>query len=349
MNAGACASAVLRSLLALVFACGATLAKALEPPPTGCASADALPWQAVVPGVWVWLPERNAEIAPANGGHVAPTTVIVDGADALVIDPGPSHAHGWRVRQSLACRFKAQVRWVVNSHAHAENVLGNSAFADRVVAGSLEILASAATREAMRLRCPACLQSLTERVGIAAMAGTHTVLPGRTLVAGDVLRLGRHSLQVMPVERGHTEGDLVLWDSAQRVLWAGGLVYGEQVPELAQGHLDDWLEALQRLDDLRPLVLVSSTLWRAEQGGPPPAIAATRNYLQALRSGVLQAMDAGRQPHEAQAVELPAYRQSFGYGQRHGFNVQRAWHQLEPVWMDQWPGPAPSSVQEVGR
>ncbi|MDP2263099.1 MAG: MBL fold metallo-hydrolase [Hydrogenophaga sp.] len=302
--------------------------------------------------MWVWAPETPAEVSVANGGHVAPTTLVLGGSKALVIDPGPSHAHAWRVRESVRCRFRARVRWVVNTHAHAENVLGNSAFAEDVAQGAVEILATAATREAMALRCPACLASLRARVGDAAMAGTRIVLPGRTLLAGDELRVGEHRLKVLPVEQGHTEGDLVLWEADRGLLWAGGLVYEGRVPELAQGRLDDWLAALQRLQALRPAVVVSTGVSRAGPSGlPPPALLATLAYLLDLRAAVLQAMDAGRQPQEPGVAALPAYRSWVGYAERHDFNVQRAWRELEPVWMDQGmpPPPADGSAQDVGR
>ncbi len=73
------------------------------------------------------------------------------------------------------------------------------------------IVAGRQTLAAMRERCPACLASLTARVGEAAMAGTEIVLPGKILQKGDTLPVGRLRLQVMPFEQGHTEGDLVLW------------------------------------------------------------------------------------------------------------------------------------------
>jgi len=62
----------------------------------------------------------------------------------------------------------------------------------------------------------------------------------------------------------------------------------------------------------------------------------------------LQAMDAGRQPQDAGVVELPAYRHWAGYAERHGFNVQRAWRELESVWMEQG-APPPRSTEHVGR
>ena len=238
--------------------------------------ADDVPWQGVAPGVWSWSPPAEAEIAPANAGHVLPTSVVVHGGQALLIDPGPSNAHGQRVRRSLACRFGAQVRWIVNTHAHAENVLGNSAFADRVAAGTVQILASAATRAGMAQRCPDCLASLTTKAGANAMAGTRIVLPTRTLAEGDVLRVGPYRMKVQRIEQGHTDGDLVLWDAQRRLLWTGGLVYGQRLPELAQGSLEGWLAALDRLAALRPRVVVGNVVSAASDVNTSPPAASRK-------------------------------------------------------------------------
>lgn len=311
-----------------------------------CRSLEPVPWRAVVPGIWVWLPPDRGDVSASNAGHVMPTSVLISGREALVIDPGPSHVHGERLRRSLACRFGARVRTIVNTHAHSENVLANSAFADEVEAGRTEIVASGPTREGMAQRCPDCLASLTLRLGEAAMAGTRIVLPTRTLSVGDELRLGRWRLRVARVEHGHTEGDLVLWHAGHRIAWAGGLVYDGRVPELAQGQLDGWLAALDRLEVLRPQHLISTVWSRApSREAPPPALAATRAYLGALRQQTLRAMDKGAQPQETDKVDLPAFHDWSGYQARHGFNVLRAWRELEPVWMEQ---PAPSA-EDVGR
>lgn len=332
---------VLRWLTALLCLGGFVVPVLAAGPSTDCQAADAVPWQPAAPGIWVWPAAENGEVSPANAGHVLPTSVVVSRGEALVIDPGPSHRHGLRVRASLACRFKARVRWVVNTHAHAENVMANSAFTDLLEAGQLEILASAATRRAMQQRCPDCLASLTTRAGGTALAGTRIVLPSRTLAVGERLRVGLLSLQVQAIEPGHTEGDLVLWNARHRVLWAGGLVYDGRVPELAQGSLDGWLAAMPRLQALRPRQVLGTVWSRAPAAGePPPTLAATQSYLTALRARVLQAMDEGLQPQETAWGDLPVYRDWAGYSERHGFNLQRAWRELEPVWMEQGAAPA---------
>ncbi|WP_382323884.1 MBL fold metallo-hydrolase [Hydrogenophaga sp. UC242_53] len=308
---------------------------------------DGVPWQPVAPGVWAWSPPAPQEISPDNAGHVVPTSVLIDGGEALVVDPGPSHRHGERVRASLACRFGVQVRWIVNTHAHAENVLANGAWADRIETGQTTVLATEGTRRAMEQRCPACLQSLIERAGAQAMAGTAIVWPTRGLIEGAVLAVGAQRLRVMRVEQGHTESDLVLWHAQQGVLWAGGLVYGERLPELAQGSVDGWLAALDRLQALGPRHVIGAVVSSAQGDSGPVALSGTRGYLQALRDHVLSAMDQGRHAGESATVPMPEWRGWAGHAQRQDFNVQRAWRELEPLWMRQ--APPPASAEQVGR
>lgn len=318
------------ALAALLFLLAAS-ARAEAPALPACDRAEPVPWRSLAPGVWVW-DGVNQEVSAVNGGHVAPTTLVVDGAEALVIDPGPGLRHGLRVRASVGCRFGARLVAVVNTHAHAENVLANAAFAD------LPIVANAGTREAMVARCPDCLASLVERAGEQAMAGTTIVWPQRVLAEGDRIPVGRLQLQVLGTERGHTASDLVLWLPQQRVLWVGGLAYDGRLPELAQGSVLQWLAALDRLQQRQPAWVVGSRV------GDARMLQATRRYLQALHDRVLAAMDAGRHAGELQSVQMDEWAGWAGFHERQGFNTQRAWRELEPVWMDRAP-----SLEQVGR
>jgi glyoxylase-like metal-dependent hydrolase (beta-lactamase superfamily II) len=309
-----------------------------------CTGLTPVPWRAVAPGVWAWVPAQPSESALENLGHVLSTVVIVQDGKALVIDPGPHYGHGWRVRASLYCQFSARPIGVVNTHAHSKNVLANAAFADLQAHGQLAIMASAGTGEAMLKRCPQCLQSLVQTLGDAVMQRTHIVLPDRVLTDGEILMLGPMKVQVLVVSHAHTESDLMLWLPAHRVLLAGGLVYGGRLPELAQGSAKGWLSALQRMAALRPLSVVSDQVSIApNQQALPPAIDATQRYLLTLRQRLAQAMEAGLHGSETQTITWPEYTDWADFEGRQEFNVQRVWRELESEWMAA-PLPAPSTV-----
>ncbi|MGQ3183693.1 MAG: hypothetical protein ACT6R7_17385, partial [Brevundimonas aurantiaca] len=85
----------------------------------------------------------------------------------------------------------------------------------------------------------------------------------------------------------------------------------------------------------------------AQGDSGPVALSGTRGYLQALRDQVLSAMDQGRHAGESATVPMPEWRGWAGHAQRQDFNVQRAWRELEPLWMRQ--APPPASAEQVGR
>lgn len=337
-----CATPPCRALvlaLALTVAAGSSGAATAVGP--ACTPQDqAVPWQAVAPGIWVWAPDDVRDIDAANAGFVAPVSALVDGARAWVIDPGPSLRHGQRVRASLRCRWGAEVVGVFNTHAHAEAVLGNAAFADVPLR-----LALAGTRTAMAARCPSCLAELTDQVGTEVMAATAIVLPTATLRPGDTLTLGRHTLQVRVAERAHTEADLLLWHPDSRWLWAGGLVYDRRIPELAQGSVLGWLAALEQVRQLQPEGVVGQVVARAAAPGQPiAAVEATHRYLATLRDRVWQAMEAGQGPLDAGGQGMADWAAWVGHAERQGFNALRAWRELEPLWMGSPPGLPPPAA-----
>ena len=99
----------------------------------------------LAPGVWR-VEGTNAAISPANLGAIANTGIVATGEGLIVIDPGPTLARG-QVIAGLAGSVSAEpVRWVIDSHAHPENVLANGAFPQAVV------IASSAAADLMRAR-----------------------------------------------------------------------------------------------------------------------------------------------------------------------------------------------------
>lgn len=309
----------------------------------GCGRHAAVPWQAVAPGVWAWLPPAPEPASPRNGGHTQAISVLVDRGEAMVVDPGPSLQHGQRVRESLACRFGARVRWVVNTHAHAENVLGNAAFADPQAQGRLRIVATAGTLSAMQRRCTSCLASIKATVGAAALRGTRITLPTHVLAPGDVLQVGDLRVEVRVAPDAHTESDLLLWLPARRVLWAGGLVSDARVPELAQGSVGGWLDALEGIARLQPApeVVIGTGVSHATGGQPAPAVAATRSYLAQLRLQLRAALDAGLHGTEPEVAAAMDPGRWVGFKAQHAFNVQRAWREVEAQWMSESGAAAP--------
>lgn len=268
--------------------------------------------QPIAPGLW----QRAADPGAAHG-WTEPTLVAVDARQLWVIDPGPHRCAGLALRRELARRWPGRAQQLINSHAHPDNVLANSAWPR-----GTPIYALPGVAEQMHTRCPTCLKYQTQKLGRAWMAGTRIVLPNQPLHPGQTLRLGGLRWQVQAQSHAHTEVDLSLWQPEQGWWFAGGLVAWDGVPDLSRGSLSGWRAALPALP---PRVL-----------GADPAIAAqrwqaTRDYLDALHAHVQQADAEGWDLSQVLGWPGPAALQSATPEQRnrHQRNLQKVWRELE--------------------
>ncbi len=266
-----------------------------------CRDTPALAWQSVVPGVTV-VHGHWPSVTPAGRAHVATTVVLGQGHHITVVDPGPTERVGRALQQDLACRQLShkgapiaapRVVGLINTHAHAEQVLANGAF-------GLAAAATSGTRNAMRKRCPDCLAALRQDLGAAALRGTRIVVPTQVLQDGQSLQAGGRAWRVREMRHAHSESDLVLWSEDGGIVLAGGLVDGPQLPVLAQGSVQGWLQALAEVRAWQPQWLVGQQLVRGP-GQVQAALQRQQQYLCGLVQYAWQGLDRGWS--EAEAVQ----------------------------------------------
>ena len=273
----------------------------------------------------------NAEAAHANAGQVVPTLVHVSGNGVLVVDPGPHLRWGDQLIAAIRHVTSEPIRWVVNTHAHPEHVLANAAFAR--LQPRPAFLASAATTSLMQQRCETCLARLTRMLGEPAMRGTQIVIPEPALRDGDWLHTGKTAWQVQVHTAAHSASDTVLYAPQRRVLCAGGLAYRQRVPDLQDGSLLGWRQALRALVQLPADLVVATAI-----GTPAQTLHPTLTYLDALDASIADAIEAGGDAaHALDYVPGQAYRDWRNFHPRHALNVARAWRELEDRWMERAP------------
>ncbi len=294
----------------------------------GCQVGASAHWQRIGTGVWVW-PGAAEDINPRNRGHVASQILVAQGPSATLIDPGPGLAHGLEVLRSARCELGLGITRVLDSHAHAENVLGNAAF---VAAGTVTLAATATTRAAMAQRCESCRASIARASGDPALGETPITLPQASVQAGQRWNSDAGDWLTLEFGPAHSESDLAWWNESERLLIAPSLLYQDRLPELAQGSLQGWIAALRELERLPALRLVGNRpMSRA-------GLASTLAYLCGLERSVLQALESGLSAAEATRIGL----QPLADPERHGFNLQRAWRELEPRWIRGLPPACPA-------
>lgn len=302
--------------LVILFYINGTYASPLQTQPV------APVWRALGEGVYV-VQGKNQDVMQSNAARVVNTGVVDTGNGVLIIDPGPTYLWGMEVNKLVALHLHKKIRWVVNTHAHPENVLANSAFV------GVPIYASQTTSQLMRKRCKACLARLSQTVGKSGMRGTKIVLPNHNLKDGQRLKLGNAIFDIRVFTQAHSYGDTTLFNVNSHTLFAGGLVYKDRLPEMFEADIDGWLNALNELKKL-PI----QTIVGAGMGSGDEALLATETYLQTLRRAVWRRLEAGEDESiAASALQLTEWQHWHGYGSRHMLNVQHVWLQLEKQWL----------------
>lgn len=306
------------------------LALALDPPLAALAAPQRITLQRLQDGLYA-ARASNAEAARANAGEVVPTLVHVTGNGVLVVDPGPHAAWGDRLVAAIRHMTAEPIRWVVNTHAHPEHVLANTAFAR--LQPRPAFLASAATASLMRERCTTCLARLTSVLGARVMRGTQIIYPEPALRDGDWLHTSKTAWQVHVHSAAHSASDTVLYAPQRRVLCVGGLAYRQRVPDLQDGSLLGWRQALRSLARLDAGIVVGTAV-----GTPAQTLQPTLAYLDALNDAIADALDAGGDAAHALAYAPgTAYRDWRDFHPRHALNVARAWRELEDRWTQNAP------------
>lgn len=295
------------SCLFLMFVC-LTPAHALEP----VRVADA---------VYAFIGD-SGDIGPANGGDVGNSGFIVGRTGVIVIDTGVSYRHGKAMIEAIRKVSALPVELVIITHAVQEFLFGNAAFAELHV----PLLTHVESAELMRSRCDHCLSNLHKILGDEAMTGTRLVVPARTLKESTVLDVAGRQLDVLFYGWASTPGDLAVFDRESGVLFAGGLVANRRIPELRDGKLDGWLQALDRLEQVPARAIVPG---HGTVGGKPE-IQATATYLRALDTKVRALYEDGASLMQAvDSADLPAYAGWSMYPTLHRQNVLHRYLQLE--------------------
>ena len=250
----------------------------------------ALKPQRIADGVYTLI-GKTENFSRDNGGNIVNTGFIVASDGVIVIDSGPSKAYGEQQRAAIAKLTPKPVVQVLLTHAHPDHVLGNQAYTN------LPLTALPATTQMLSQSGDALLSNLYRLIG-DAMLGTELGLPNAVAADGAITVAGR-KLRLIEA-RGHTDGDLMVYDELTKTLFTGDLVFFQRTATTPSADVGQWLATLDAIDQLDFTVLVPGH-------GPVlhdhAGIAQTRDYLRWLRDHLQGA--ARRGLDMAEVLQLP--------------------------------------------
>ena len=262
---------------------------------------------------------------------------IIDDSSFLLVDPGPDARYTKALLSALKKvepHLKSHPDVIINSVARPEHALGNSTISNT----STQIYATAITQTNMVERCPNCRKRLSESLNNSELAKTAIQTPNIALNIGLGIP-GYPEWQLFEFQ-GRTESDLVLWHPQLKILFAGGLISHQSIPDLIDGSVLKWQAAIHKLQELKPRVIIGTGPYLRnikinESKTTQDQLKLTSNYLNELESIVRKDFLAGGNEADAdKCLNLEQFSKIKGYKKLHPLNIQRVWREIETQEMN---------------
>jgi cyclase len=221
-------------------------------------------------------------------------TVLLTTAGAIVVDTMPFPAESRQVvsfvEQHLGPR---RVRYVVNTHHHADHTCGNYLFEEA------EVLSHALCREALARVGAANLERVRQHT--PALADVELRLPDITFQQEMYLHLGQRHLRLMHTP-GHTADGISVFVLDEKVLIAGDTIM--PVPHIVAGDYRQFRASLLLLRGLQPNFVVQGHGDILLRGEVDEALDSSVHYLDAIVERVRQIVRNGDPPQKLRDIDI---------------------------------------------
>lgn len=170
---------------------------------------------------------------------------IVIGSDGvLVVDTLISAKEGARFLADIRKVTSKPIKYVVNTHTHLDHAFGNCVFAKL----GATIISHSADRTALQKAGEGTLQNIAN-YGLKPeeMAGTAIFLPTLTFSDRMQIDLGDETVELIRTAPSHTEGSLVVYLPAKKLLFAGDVLFTDFHPFMADGDISGWTATIDSL------------------------------------------------------------------------------------------------------
>jgi len=273
----------------------------------------------VAEGVYCFFGKLE-NISKENGGNMVNTCYVRTKEGYVVIDSGPTFAYAKQAYLRMQRISKLPVKYVITTHDHDDHWMGNGFYKSQ---GAL--LIGPKTYEQNIIKG---MQTRMESILGKEVYGSAGIVPlDRVVEQNLTLKVGEKTFEIsQPVPQAHTKGDLIVWIPEQSVLFGGDLVFDGRVTSLRDGSLIGSLQAINKLEEYHPKVVIPGHGYRTQAD----IIVAYQAYLKDLKKAVLEALESDVGLEEVtKKVTLPKYRDLKLYDVLNARNITDAYRELE--------------------
>jgi glyoxylase-like metal-dependent hydrolase (beta-lactamase superfamily II) len=190
---------------------------------------------------------------PETKGWNSNSHFIVTDKGVLLFDTGSSEIIGNEIKKAIKSVTKKPVRWVVNSHSHADHWLGNAGFTDT----GAEIIASERAVRVMKEDGQGPVDAFS-RMTKGATGTTHVKYPTLLLSQGEKRNIGGLDVEFILSNDAHSPGDILMWLPKQKILIGGDVLSSQWMPILTyHGNVPHLIETLYDVAKLNPEIVLT--------------------------------------------------------------------------------------------
>jgi cyclase len=240
----------------------------------------------VTEDVFVFISDLYAEVA---------ATVIVTPEGAVVVDTLPFPSETQQVREFALQRSPRGIRYVVNTHHHADHIYGSYLFPEA------ELIAHRLCRQIL-LR--AGEESLaTAKAQTPALSAVELRIPQLVFETELLLRLGEKTIHLMHAP-GHTDDGIVVHIREDKVLIASDLI--TPVPLIVRGNLEQLVQSLRPIKSLNLENVIQGHGGVLLRGEIDEAVDSGIAYLRCISKRVRAIVDKGLPSTELRKIDIEA-------------------------------------------
>jgi cyclase len=302
-------------------------------------------------------PGIYANIVSPDSNAVANSGFIVMKQGVLVFDTHFTPEAGKELLAKIRSVTSKPVRFVINSHAHADHTHGNQVFADAQLIGStttrrnvlqfdipsmnrtigiaqaqLEELHREMTREVDAAR----LQQLREQIKpreqyVNTMSHLKIMAPFVTLDDRLIIREQDYKIEIIFLGTGHTDGDTILYLPSAKIAFLGDLFFNRAIPNVQDGNILEWMKTLKKACELEADKFVPGH-------GP---VGSKRDledflaYFEELKSLVESAVEEGHSTEWAtREIKVPSKYTSYLFQNLFPSNVQKMYTEVKELFLE---------------
>jgi cyclase len=237
-------------------------------------------------------------VQPDGSWWINNTGFLAGKDDVVAIDATSTERRTRALLATIAETARGPVRTLVNTHHHGDHTNGNCLFRDAVVVGHENCRAGVLQQTIGGLEA---VFGPVDWGDLAIRAPSVTFTERLDLYVDDRL-VELHYIGTP----AHTTGDVVAWLPAERVLFAGDLVFNGGTPFLLMGSVDGAVEAMQRLRSFGATTVVPG---HGDVGGPE-LFEPVERYLELVQATAREAFAGGIGPLDAaREVDLGEFSQ----------------------------------------